>query len=77
MAQNKDNDDLITNADTLVRRAWIESAIECVRTRMESPLPVAEVSDIANSVGSLDDRSDATGSHLTLVWSADERRSGT
>lgn len=77
MAHKKDNDDLITNADTLVRRAWIESAIESVRTSIESPLPVAEVGDIASSVSGLDDRSEATGSHLTLVWSADERRSGT
>ena len=77
MAHNKDNDDLITNADTLVRRAWIESAIECVRTRMESPLPVAEVGDIASSVSSLEDRSESAENHLTLVWSAGTRRSGT
>ena len=74
MAYNKDNDDLITNAETLVRRAWVESAIECVRTRIESPLPVAEVSDIGGSVSGIEDRSEATGSHLTLVWSAGERR---
>ena len=77
MAHNKDNDALITNAETLIRRAWIESAIECVRTRIEAPQPLAEFGDIAASVGCIDDRSEATGAHLTLVWSADERRSGT
>ena len=79
MAFKKHNDNLFTNEDTLVRRAWIETAIESVRSRMDAPMPQPESGDLGRldfeSAGT--DEMEATGPHLVLAWSADERRSGT
>ena len=74
MNYKKDNNNRFTNTDTIVRRDWIETAIESVRARLDEPLPVPESGDLgAHESGFQDD----AGSHLTLVWSANERQSGT
>jgi hypothetical protein len=83
MAHEKDNDTLITNEDTLVRRAWIESAVEGVRARVETSLSHAEVDALvreefpADIATCREDAEDADRPELYLVWDADERRSGT
>ena len=82
MDYKKDNEILFTNEDTLVRRAWIDSAIEGVRERISDPLPVPEAGDLGCGArldpdAALQEGLEATGSHLKLVWSAGERRSGT
>jgi hypothetical protein len=86
MANKKHNETLITNEDTLVRRAWIESAVESVRARINTPLPQAES---GNLVKDADEDLKATHKsaqaqpvrgerpHLYVVWSDGVRRSGT
>jgi hypothetical protein len=86
MANKKHNDTVITNEDTLVRRAWIESAVESVRARINTPLPQAESGSLVQ-----DDDEDLNSAHkpaqakpvrgerphLYVAWSAGVRRSGT
>ncbi len=78
MENKKHNEALITNEDTLVRRAWIESALEGVRSHIDAPLPPAEA---GNSGRSADYEREPTAEskrpHLYMVWSSRERRSGT
>lgn len=73
MTYKKDNENPITNEDTLVRRAWIESAIEGVRARVDATLPPAE----AGNLGTEEPAADHDEPHLYLAWDADERCSGT
>jgi hypothetical protein len=74
---------LITNEDTLVRRAWIESAVEGVRARVETSLSQAELDALvreelpADIAACREGAEDSDGPELYLVWDADERRSGT
>ena len=77
MANKKEHEALITNEDTLVRRAWIESAIEGVRARIEGPLPPAEYGNLAAGDPGSAYMDDAEGPQLYVVWDADQRRSGT
>ena len=78
MAYKIHNKDLLTNVATIVRREWIESAIAGARARLDEPLPVAESANSGIYGGGFREEAiDSSGPHLTLVWSADERRSGT
>jgi hypothetical protein len=78
MNYKKGNNNLFTNTDTIVRRDWIESAIESVRSRLDEPLPVAgSIGPDSFEADFRDDAVESSGPHLSLVWSADERRSGT
>ena len=78
MNYKKDNNERFTNTDTLVRREWIECAIAGARARLDEPLPVAEAANLSGLDASLaDEAGNAEAPHLELVWSADERRSGT
>ncbi len=47
MSDKKQNDTAFTNEDTIVRRQWIESALESVRGQLDSgcPDPDAAISD--------------------------------
>jgi hypothetical protein len=78
MTYKKYNKNLLRNADTIVRREWVESAIQCARERLDEPLPIAESGDLGSIGGGFSEHSaDSNGPHLELVWDADERRSGT
>jgi hypothetical protein len=83
MAHEKNNDSLIKNEDTLVRRAWIESAVEGVRARVETSMSHAEVDALvreelpADVAACTDEADEADGPQLYVAWDADERRSGT
>ncbi|MGI9291320.1 MAG: hypothetical protein ACR2QG_08590 [Gammaproteobacteria bacterium] len=79
MANEKDNE-LIRNEDTLVRRAWIESAVEGVRAKVDAPLPLADVErlsadELNMAVSGPADKQPEP--ELNLVWDAAVRRSGT
>jgi hypothetical protein len=75
MHHKKDNETLIRNEDTLVRRAWIESAMEGVRALVDSPLPAPETGDLVVDVAAYAEEADEP--QLYVVWDADARRSGT
>jgi hypothetical protein len=81
MTHKKHNDEVIKNEDTLVRRAWIESAIQGVRSRM-GDMPAAEDSSLYESETvefepHPREDMDSSGAHLVLAWDANARRSGT
>jgi len=84
MSNDNDKDDLFTNEDTLVRRAWIDSALDSVRSRLgntqDRPEPDSEPAEAPAD----NDRSATACSSrragrpkLYVAWSAEERRSGT
>jgi hypothetical protein len=82
MEYKKHNKTAITNEDTLVRRAWIESAVESVRARINEPLPQAESGSLirmADEAPKLAAERPARGErpHLYIAWSDGMRRSGT
>jgi len=83
---NKNEEDLFHNQDTLLRRAWIESAIRGVRASLASCLdapefgervgidaPVAAEPNSAARPGGAAAKRPA----LYVAWSAGRRRSGT
>jgi hypothetical protein len=85
MSKNHDKEDLFTNEDTLVRRAWIDSALDSVRSRLGGSPDSGESADFDEESGQSADRSAAPGPaskraerpKLYVAWSATERRSGT
>lgn len=78
MENKKQNEALITNEDTLVRRAWIESALEGVRSHIDAPLSPAEAGNIGrNADEEREPTAESERPHLYMVWSSRERRSGT
>jgi hypothetical protein len=79
MPHKKDNESLITNEETLVRRAWIESAIEGVRAQVDTPQPHAESGNLARKeFGTAKQHQDeGERPQLYVAWDADQRRSGT
>ena len=79
MSNKKDNESLITNEETLVRRAWIKSAIEGVRARVDTR-PHAESGNLAREgFCSTAEQLQDTGERpqLYVAWDAGQRRSGT
>jgi hypothetical protein len=88
---DKSNDEvLITNESTLIRRAWIETAVKGARTTVdelgidsESPVSYEEDVDtvVEECVSTQPETGHASGqregSHLYVAWSAPARRSGT
>jgi hypothetical protein len=89
MSNKNNNDSIFTNQDTIVRREWINSALNSVRSRLGSRAEndhVAGNSD-NNAVGQPAEESKqpdpaerqvSSGQrHLYVAWSARERRSGT
>jgi hypothetical protein len=78
MENKKHNEALITNEETLVRRAWIESALEGVRSHIDAPLPPAEAGNLGrNADEEREARAESERPHLYMAWSSRERRSGT
>jgi hypothetical protein len=91
MSDKKNNNRPFTNEDTLVRRAWVESALESVRGRIKAANP--DIDDSVANVGAdqslqsafqaTDDVVEATDSQsgrkpqLYVAWSSPARRSGT
>ncbi len=89
MSNKNNNDSIFSNQDTLVRRAWINSALDSVRSRLSSG---AENDAVAgnldsNAVGQppVEPRQPEAANHqdsseqpnLYVAWSSQERRSGT
>jgi hypothetical protein len=86
MANKKHNETVITNQETLVRRAWIESAVESVRARINTPLPQAESGSFIHDADeglkpAHNSRQEqpvrGERPHLYVAWSDGVRRSGT
>lgn len=81
MSYKKYNDERIKNEDTLVRRAWVDSAIEGARSHKDV-IPPAEAgglfySETVEFRAAAGEEAEETGPHLVLAWDADQRRSGT
>ena len=88
MSDKNKNDRLFRNEDTLVRRAWIESAIEGVRASLGSGFNALEFGEPINPPAALNNEPQATSKSrfpaagknrpsLYVAWSASARRSGT
>ena len=90
--KNNNNDSLFSNQDTIVRREWINSALEGVRARLGSGLDTGAVDGNVDGINidtndsapaSEESRQPAKASRgssqrgLYVAWSAQERRSGT
>ena len=88
MSDKKNLNRPFTNEDTIVRRAWIETALEGVRGQLGSLCPDTAIAgagiseDIASET-TPDDRPQSRASEtkgrpqLYVAWSAPQRRSGT
>jgi len=88
MSDKNKNEEFFRNTDTLVRRAWIESALEGVRASLGSGLSALEFGDaadapaaagaerppLAQSAGAPAGKSKP---RLYVAWSAGIRRAGT
>ena len=93
MSNKNNNDSIFTNQDTIVRRAWINSALDSVRSRLGSGTENdAAAGNIAgtnnsNAVGqppaasrksAAVEHQDGSGQpQLYVAWSSQARRSGT
>jgi len=91
MSKKNNNDSFFSNQDTIVRRAWIDSALEGVRSRLGVGLEPDPVAGHINGVNidASDDAPAPTGqpaeaagesrqpAGLYVAWSSQERRSGT
>lgn len=80
MSNKKDNESLIKNEDTLVRRAWIESAVEGVRARVDTPQQHAEAGSLAREefrAAAEQHRAEGDRPRLYIAWDSGQRRSGT
>lgn len=82
MSKNHDKEDLFTNEDTLVRRAWIDSALDSVRSRLGGTPDNCETPDSDEETGQSAAPTETRSSKgqrpkLYVAWSATERRSGT
>jgi len=78
MSNKNNNDSFFTNQDTIVRRAWINSALESARSRLA---PSSEHDAVIGYIDANDVGQAAAGSaeqpHLYVAWSSQARRSGT
>jgi len=92
MSDKKNNKNRpFTNEDTIVRRAWVESALEGVRERLQTDTTEADISDqgpVENvaaeaaavtpaTVPETAQRPASARPGLYVAWSAPARRSGT
>ena len=88
MSDKNKNEEFFRNTDTLVRRAWIESALEGVRARLGSGISTLEFGDAADvPAASVAERPSPVQSpgtpavkskpRLYVAWSAGIRRAGT
>lgn len=89
MSDKKNRNESFTNEDTIVRRAWIHSALASVRDRLKTAYPDPDAATAGTGVDGEDDdveqSAGAAGSHdtdagrsrLYVAWSSPERRSGT
>lgn len=85
--KNNNSDSLFSNQDTIVRRAWINSALEGVRSRLGVGLESDAVAGNIDANGDArapaasgqpaDAASGAGQPGLYVAWSSQERRSGT
>ena len=85
--KNNNSDSLFSNQDTIVRRAWINSALEGVRSRLGVGLESDAVAGNIDANGDasvpaasgqpVDAASGAGQPGLYVAWSSQERRSGT
>jgi len=90
--KNNNSDSLFSNQDTIVRREWINSALESVRSRLHTGQEsdaIAGCIDSANTAVNEGEcipeeqaqaKSPAEGTTqrgLYVAWSSQERRSGT
>ncbi|HJP05269.1 MAG: hypothetical protein CL799_12325 [Chromatiales bacterium] len=90
MSDKKHRTESFTNEDTIVRRAWIDSALESVRGRLNTAYPDPDPATAGTGVDGeeKDDAEQSAGAakphetgtcrrHLYVAWSSPERRSGT
>ncbi|MCP4000624.1 MAG: hypothetical protein GY727_06925 [Gammaproteobacteria bacterium] len=82
MDNKRHTEAVIKNEETLVRRAWINSAVESARIRINEPLPQAESGSLmqkADEEPNLMAERPARGKRpeLYIAWSDGIRRSGT
>jgi len=86
MSDKNEKQDLIRNEDTLLRRAWIESALQGVRSSLASRSAAPEYGEPASAAAPVADQtnrgSDFSGTAsrrpaLYVAWSAGRRRSAT
>jgi len=82
MANDNYNKNRFTNASTLARREWIESALTSVRQKLDAStfLP-STIESLGHELGHEADRPQtpqcSERPHLYLAWSEGQRRSGT
>ena len=86
MSDKNEKQDLIRNEDTLLRRAWIESAIQGVRSSLASRSAAPEYGERAITDAPAPDETNRSPSYsgaasrrpaLYVAWSAGRRRSAT
>ena len=92
MSDKKRSDAPFTNEDTIVRRAWIETALASVRSRLGSQYPDPDAATAGTGIDGSSPANDAEQndsdrpalepaaarrSGLYVAWSAPARRSGT
>lgn len=66
-------DSIIKNADTAVRRAWIDSALAGVRAHLSLSAFVPPVTDAAGCESPLPEETEAAAPRLYLAWSNEKR----
>ena len=81
MSNDNEKPELITNEDTLVRRAWIDSAVDSVRAKLGGTPGADDAQDRDDQVSPSEARCSAKPRSgrpkLYVAWSAEARRSGT
>jgi len=89
MSNKKNNESIFSNEDTLVRRAWIDSALNSVRSHLSSGMSESEPTSFvsADSASAQPEVSSQSSKpvvrsqprerpNLYVAWSSDARRSG-
>lgn len=86
MSDKNEKEQLFRNEDTLLRRAWIESAIQGVRSSLSGGADAPEFGERPGTDGAAAGETSRTGKPnstaakrpaLYVAWSAGVRRSGT
>jgi hypothetical protein len=86
MSDKNEKQNLFRNKDTLLRRAWIESALQGVRASLESGAHAPEFGERASTDAPAPDKTNSAISSsgaasrrpaLYVAWSAGRRRSAT
>jgi hypothetical protein len=88
MSDKNRKNSMFSNQDTLVRRAWIESALNSVKSHLDPNLAeyglVPEVAGLTDPAAASQQNAtsspaagDRSRPNLYVAWSAPERRSGT